>query len=97
MDKTSGLLTSMTWNNDTLINPDWEIELPKSKERDYYPYFDKGAMNIIYGSFVHDMTYVDVASKGACHKIVHNSRFGYSWKPPVDFDCTTMFNKNADM
>ena len=86
MDKTSGLLTSMTWNNDTLIKPDWEIELPKSKERDYYPYFDKGAMNIIYGSFVHDMTYVDVASKGACHRIVHNSRFGYSWKPPTQDD-----------
>ena len=86
MDKTSGQLTSMTWNNDTLIKPDWEIELPKSKERDYYPYFDKGAMNIIYGSFVHDMTYVDVASKGACHRIVHNSRFGYLWKPPIQDD-----------
>ena len=84
MDKTSGQLTSMTWNNDTLIKPDWQIKLPNSsKIRDYFPYYYNGEMNIIYGSYAHDMTYIDVASKGACHRIVPKTRFGYSWKPPI--------------
>ena len=84
MDRSSGLLTSMTWNNDTFIKPDWQFQLPKSsKLKDYFPYHDNGALNIIYGSFVHDMTYIDVASKGTCHRIVPNSRFGYSWQPPI--------------
>ena len=83
MDKSSGLLSSMTLHNETLIKPDWQIKLPKSELRDFLPYYDNGAMNVIYGSYAHDMTYIDVGSQGTCHRVVPKSRFGYSWKPEV--------------
>ena len=69
MDKTSGLLTSLTLENETLIMPDWQIKLPKSETlRDFFPYYEDGVMNVIYGNYVHDMTYIDVASRGTCHR-----------------------------
>ena len=69
MDKTSGLLTSLTLENESLIMPDWQIKLPKSETlRDFFPYYEDGVMNVIYGNYVHDMTYIDVASRGTCHR-----------------------------
>ena len=70
MDKTSGLLTSLTLENETLILPDWQIKLPKSETQreDFFPYYEDGVMNVIYGNYVHDMTYIDVASRGTCHR-----------------------------
>ena len=70
MDKTSGLLTSLTLENETLILPDWQIKLPKSETQreDFFPYYEDGVMNVIYGNYEHDMTYIDVASRGTCHR-----------------------------
>ena len=80
LDKSSGLLTTLAWENETL-KQDWQIKLPKSHLKDFFPYYDSRALNIIYGSYEHDMTYIDVGSGGKCHRVLPKSRFGYSWEP----------------
>ena len=76
LDKSSGQLTTLAWNNESL-KPDWQIKLPKSHLKDFFPYYDSRALNIIYGSNQHDMTYIDVASSGKCHRVLPDSRFGH--------------------
>ena len=79
MDKTSGLLTIFDWENEAIIK-NWQMNLPKDY-KDYFPYFTDGFMNIIYGSYTKDMTYIDVESGGKCHRNMPHTRFGYSWSP----------------
>ena len=80
LDKSSGLITTLAWENETL-KQDWQMQLPKSHLKDFFPYYDSRALNIIYGSYEHDMTYIGVGSGGKCHRVLPKSRFGYSLKP----------------
>ena len=71
LDKGTGMITTFAWKNQTLTK-DWEKPLPLST--DYFPYFDNGYLNIIYGDGVKGMTYIDVKSPRNCHRILRSGK-----------------------
>ena len=65
LDTGTGKITTFAWKNQSLMK-DWEKPLPWS--RNYYPYFDNGYLNIIFGDGTKGMTYIDVNSPKNCHQ-----------------------------
>ena len=74
------VLTTFGWKNNNTLEQEWEIGLPRSVKRDFYPYHQNGLMNVIFVNPVNDMTYIDVESGGKCHRLVSQSKFSHSWR-----------------
>ena len=65
--KSTGMINTFVWKNQTLTK-EWDKPLPSST--DYFPYFDNGYLNIIYGDGAKGMTYIDVKSPRNCHRVL---------------------------
>ena len=72
LDTGTGKITTFAWKNQRVMKA-WEKPLPWS--RNYYPYFDNGYLNIIFGDGAKGMTYIDVNSPKNCHRILPSGKF----------------------
>ena len=71
LDIRTGMINTFAWKNQTLTK-EWDKRLPFSM--DYFPYFDNGFLNIIYGDEAKDMTFIDVKNQKNCHRVLQTGK-----------------------
>ena len=71
LDIRNGMINTFAWKNQTLTK-EWDKRLPSST--DYFPYFDNGYLNIIYGDEAKDMTSIDVKNQKNCHRVLQTGK-----------------------